>query len=139
MKKFFPLLMALVMFCVSSYAQITVSGYVTNTNGLALANHTVEIFSDSFQYNGNWYILGYATETTNANGYYTHTFANTNPAPNGTTIFTRTMNCNSTYLTNTHTYSGSNISNSNFVICVNTPPPPSNNLEGNVYGGGSGV
>lgn len=140
MKKIFPLLTVLMLLCISSFAQfsVTVSGYVTNTNSLAVANHTVYITSDSFQYNGNWYIMGSAQETTNANGWYTHTFNSAVPLPNGMQIITTTQNCNSTYLYNYHTYSGSSIPNSNFVICVNTPPP-SANLQGTISGGGATV
>jgi hypothetical protein len=104
---------------------------------MAVANHTVYIQSDSFQYNGNWYIMGAATETTNANGYYTHTFNGTIPVPNGTHILTNTANCNGSYLYNYDTYNGSNVT-SNFVICVTTPPP-SYNLQGTITGGGATV
>lgn len=137
MKKSFLLLTALLLCCFASFAQLTVSGYVTNTNSVAVANHTVYIFSDSFLVNNTWVNLN-GSATTNNNGYYTYTFPASPAVPNGTHVFTYTQNCNNSYLTNNHIYNGSNISNSNFVLCT-TPPPPSYNIQGTITGGGAGV
>lgn len=79
---------------------LVISGYVTNSNGAAIANHQVCVASDSLNPNPfNQCVY------TNANGWYTITVINGSLTGPNQTYKVFTLNCDSTYL---HQYVSNN-------------------------------
>ena len=91
----------------------TVGGYVTTTNGGAVANHTVYIWSDStsaFPF--------YTSAVTNSNGFYSINITGLPGTSTLVTIHVATYDCNNAVQTQNVT--NANPQNTvNFSICVN--------------------
>lgn len=105
-------------------AQSTVSGTVTDLSSTPIANHKLSVMTNR-QGPGSFPPINV---TTNTSGQYTATLPT--GVANNTPIIVMTYDCNSTMVSNNHTYTGSNIT-SNFSICVGGNPP--SGMSGLVY------
>lgn len=113
------LLAVLSLLCSTAFAQVTVSGNVTDLNQQPINNKTVYAYTDSIP---NQQIY-WGQANTDANGDYTINFVNT--PGNGTLFHIYLYDCNNAVVDDTVTYMGNNIVN-DFNICATPPPPPAN-------------
>jgi len=120
MKKLFLLLCVMVSSLVLTAQNpddLVISGYVTNSNGLAIANHQVCVTSDSL--NPNPF---YQCVYTNPNGWYTITVTNGSLTGSNQTYKVFITDCNNTYLhqlvsNNQGTVNSATV---NFIYCQQT-------------------
>lgn len=115
MKKI-SLITILVLLCGAGFAQVTVSGNVTDLSQQPLSNKTVSVYTDSVP---NQQIF-WGQDISNANGDYTILLGNI-PA-NGTLFHIYIYDCNNNVVEDTVTYTGGNIVQ-DFSICSVALPP----------------
>lgn len=126
MRKNLLFIMAM-MLSVVSYAQYTFSGTVLTTGGAPVVGQTVYVVTDSNNLSYNMTTHGayfWRSAVTNGSGAYSVTLPSTTNS--GHPIVAYTNNCTTgtpAVLQNSHTYSGVNITTSNFTKCVPPPPP----------------
>ncbi len=102
------------LFSIQAQTAFLVSGYVTDSNGVAINNHTVYIMSDSV----NAFMYA-ATTTTNANGYYSFAITNVPILGPGFNFYIHTYDCNG--IPHSSVFTNANPQNVvNFMICNGT-------------------
>ncbi|OSZ79185.1 hypothetical protein CAP35_13295 [Chitinophagaceae bacterium IBVUCB1] len=119
MKNKLLLLMMCMLAGIYVHAQYGFSGRLLYTDGKSVKNKQVFLRADS-TINPPWMPTFNLSTYTDTSGYYYITMPGS--VVNGMKVESRTVDCNSVVLTNTHTYSGANISGSNFTICINPAP-----------------
>lgn len=119
MKKELLLIMCMLTCMFAADAQYSFRGILLYTNGQPVKNKQVFVKADS-TINPAWMPTFSYNTLTDSNGLYNFTLPVS--VVNGMKIQSSTVNCNSVLLTNTHTYGGTNILNSDFTICI-TPTP----------------
>ncbi len=118
--------------CLYGQAQYNFRGTLLYTNSQPVKNKQVFLVADS-TINPAWMPRFNLNTYTDTNGLYIFTMPGT--VVNGMKIMSRTVDCNSVVLTNTHTYTGANITGSDFTICINPAPV----ISGQVSLGSSSV